>query len=80
MKLYRQALDSEFPSTAARHHTMLVHESVKQVEHAALADKIREAWRAVRLQHSPRFIPPTRPLSRRFPARVPCARRRIPLP
>lgn len=28
-----------------RHHTMLVHESVKQAEHAALAEDIRELWR-----------------------------------
>ena len=28
-----------------RHHTMLVHESVKQVEHAELAEEIREMWR-----------------------------------
>jgi hypothetical protein len=28
-----------------RHHTMLVHESVKQVEHAELAAEIRELWR-----------------------------------
>lgn len=28
-----------------RHHTMLVHESVKQAEHATLADQLRELWR-----------------------------------
>ena len=28
-----------------KHHTMLVHESVKQVDHAALAEEIRELWR-----------------------------------
>lgn len=27
-----------------RHHTMLVHESVKQLEHAALATEIRDLW------------------------------------
>ena len=28
-----------------RHHTMLVHESVKQVEHTVLGDRIRRLWR-----------------------------------
>ena len=28
-----------------RHHTMLVHESVKQVEHTMLGDRIRRLWR-----------------------------------
>ena len=29
---------------AFRHHTMLVHESVKQTEHAELGDRIRRLW------------------------------------
>ena len=41
LKLYRTALNG-IPS---RHHTMLVHASVKQVEHAALATSIRDLWR-----------------------------------
>lgn len=41
VKLYRRGpLGEKF-----RHHTMLVHESVKMDEHAILADKIRELWK-----------------------------------
>nr|WP_314846226.1 Z1 domain-containing protein [Schaalia odontolytica] len=38
----RPALESAF-----RHHTMLVHESVKQTEHAELGDRIRRLWQQV---------------------------------
>lgn len=41
LKLYRRKPTGQ----RFRHHTMLVHESVKQVEHAALAEEIRELWR-----------------------------------
>ncbi|MGY1701418.1 Z1 domain-containing protein [Geodermatophilus sp. SYSU D00766] len=41
IKLYRRGpLGEKF-----RHHTMLVHESVKMDDHAILADKIRELWK-----------------------------------
>ncbi|MEQ4209647.1 Z1 domain-containing protein [Actinopolymorpha sp. B9G3] len=40
LKLFRRDTEHKF-----RHHTMLVHESVKQAEHAALAEEIREIWR-----------------------------------
>lgn len=41
LKLYRR----QPTGLGFRHHTMLVHDSVKQVEHAALAVEIRELWR-----------------------------------
>jgi hypothetical protein len=40
LKLFRRTPELKF-----RHHTMLVHESVRQVEHADLAAEIRETWR-----------------------------------
>jgi hypothetical protein len=40
IKLYRESLGSG----TYRHHTMLVHESVKQDDHKDLADEIRAAW------------------------------------
>ncbi|MEU0430970.1 Z1 domain-containing protein [Streptomyces sp. NPDC006290] len=43
LKLYRQ--DHGVPSAPFRHHTMLVHESVRMAEHAALAERIRTMWR-----------------------------------
>ncbi|WP_018638303.1 Z1 domain-containing protein [Parafrankia elaeagni] len=42
IKLYREAVS---PRYRFRHHTMLVHESVKVVDHADLADRICELWR-----------------------------------
>lgn len=41
IKLWRQAVHG----MSFRHHTMLVHESVKQVEHERLAREINAAWR-----------------------------------
>lgn len=41
IKLYRKSAGAEIDT---RHHTMLVHESVKQVEHAALAGVLRSLW------------------------------------
>jgi len=40
IKLYRAAKNG----SVFRHHTMLVHASVQQVEHGALADTIRNLW------------------------------------
>lgn len=40
IKLFRRT-----PALKFRHHTMLVHESVKIADHAALADEIRELWK-----------------------------------
>ncbi|MFF2726410.1 Z1 domain-containing protein [Streptomyces sp. NPDC058008] len=42
LKLYRA--DRGVPEGAFRHHTMLVHESVQQREHAALALRINSMW------------------------------------
>lgn len=42
LKLYREQNDGE----SFRHHTMLVHASVQQREHAELATKIRDLWKA----------------------------------
>ena len=41
IKLYRQMQDSQL---RFRHHTMLVHESVKMAEHRSLADLVRQVW------------------------------------
>lgn len=41
VKLYREA----HGATPYGHHTMLVHQSVKQLEHAALADEFRVLWK-----------------------------------
>lgn len=41
IKLFRQAKGQ----AKFRHHTMLVHESVKQIEHWELAEEIRRIWR-----------------------------------
>ncbi|MFJ6832097.1 Z1 domain-containing protein [Streptomyces sp. NPDC091209] len=43
LKLYREA--HGVPSGPFRHHTMLVHESVRMAEHAVLAERIRTMWR-----------------------------------
>ncbi|OIJ65239.1 Z1 domain-containing protein [Streptomyces mangrovisoli] len=43
LKLYRE--DQGLPSGPFRHHTMLVHESVRMAEHAALAQRIETMWR-----------------------------------
>lgn len=40
IKLFRRT-----PALKFRHHTMLVHESVKQADHAILAGEIREIWK-----------------------------------
>ncbi len=42
MKLYRE--DNGLGRGFFRHHTMLVHESVKQADHRVLADDIRNVW------------------------------------
>ncbi|QIY67377.1 Z1 domain-containing protein [Streptomyces sp. RPA4-2] len=42
LKLYREA--QGVPSDEFRHHTMLVHESVRMAEHAALALRINTLW------------------------------------
>lgn len=42
IKLYRSAALGQ--AKLFRHHTMLIHESVKTAEHAALADEIRRVW------------------------------------
>ncbi|MFE9634833.1 Z1 domain-containing protein [Streptomyces sp. NPDC006463] len=42
LKLYRVA--NGFPEGAFRHHTMLVHESVRVADHAVLADRIKALW------------------------------------
>jgi hypothetical protein avisC_05682 len=44
IKLWRASVEPGL-SGAFRHHTMLVHESVAQKEHADLADRIRRLWR-----------------------------------
>ncbi|WP_225832254.1 Z1 domain-containing protein [Streptomyces sp. NK08204] len=43
LKLYRA--EHGVPSGPFRHHTMLVHESVRMAEHAALAERIETMWR-----------------------------------
>jgi hypothetical protein len=43
VKLYRE--DHGLGSGYFRHHTMLIHESVKTAEHAALATLVRSLWR-----------------------------------
>ncbi|MEU1197282.1 Z1 domain-containing protein [Streptomyces sp. NPDC005813] len=43
LKLYREK--QGVPSDPFRHHTMLVHESVRMAEHAVLAERIRTMWR-----------------------------------
>ncbi|MEH0521946.1 Z1 domain-containing protein [Streptomyces stelliscabiei] len=42
LKLYRE--EHGVPSASFRHHTMLVHESVRMAEHAALALRINTMW------------------------------------
>lgn len=42
IKLYRE--DNSLGRGFFRHHTMLVHESVKQADHRVLADDIRNVW------------------------------------
>ncbi|WP_068492362.1 Z1 domain-containing protein [Pseudoclavibacter helvolus] len=41
IKKWRESTDPQF---TYRHHTMLVHESVRTAEHADLADKFRNVW------------------------------------
>ncbi len=41
IKLFREANGS---SVDVRHHTMLLHESVKQVDHREIADEVRSLW------------------------------------
>lgn len=41
MKLWRQSVE---PSLKFRHHTMLVHESVRVAEHEAVAQRVRQIW------------------------------------
>lgn len=41
IKLWRESIGE---AVDAKHHTMLVHESVKQIEHRELADKIVRIW------------------------------------
>lgn len=43
VKLYREEVHGE--AGRFRHHTMLVHESVKQAEHLELANDVRDLWR-----------------------------------
>lgn len=43
VKLLREEQDPEIPSF--KHHTMLVHESVKQEDHRQLAEEIRQTWK-----------------------------------
>ncbi|MGW5325032.1 Z1 domain-containing protein [Streptomyces sp. NPDC004014] len=43
LKLYRE--DQGLPPGPFRHHTMLVHESVRMAEHAVLAERIETMWR-----------------------------------
>lgn len=42
IKLYRQSVDK---SISFRHHTMLIHQSVKQAEHKILAKKVFHLWK-----------------------------------
>ena len=42
IKLFRE----QHRAPTFRHHTMLAHESVRRVDHLALANEIREAWRS----------------------------------
>ncbi len=41
VKLFRAAAD---PQQVFRHHTMLVHHSVKKADHSELADRVRSLW------------------------------------
>lgn len=43
IKLYREQIESR--PGRFKHHTMLVHESVRQADHRELADNIRDLWR-----------------------------------
>uniref|UniRef100_A0AAU3IC64 Z1 domain-containing protein n=1 Tax=Streptomyces sp. NBC_01393 TaxID=2903851 RepID=A0AAU3IC64_9ACTN len=43
LKIYRA--EHGVPSDPFRHHTMLVHESVRMAEHAVLAERIKTMWR-----------------------------------
>ncbi len=42
VKLHRESVDK---SLAFRHHTMLVHQSVRKAEHKELSDRIRDLWK-----------------------------------
>lgn len=42
IKLWRQAQNSQL---RFRHHTMLVHESVRKDDHALLAERVRQVWK-----------------------------------
>lgn len=50
IKKWRESLDGEF---TYRHHTMLVHESVRTAEQSDLADKFRDVWRTRAAYSSP---------------------------
>lgn len=52
IKLWRAAHD---PGLTYRHHTMLVHQSVKQSEHKALADLIEDVWKTSEYSHPSGF-------------------------
>ena len=41
-KLYRQSVD---PTLDFRHHTMLVHHSVRKLQHAEMAEMVRSIWK-----------------------------------
>ncbi|MBV7705442.1 Z1 domain-containing protein [Nocardia nova] len=45
IKLFRQDIDPEKYSRPFRHHTMLVHETMRKVGHRSRADAIRDKWR-----------------------------------
>jgi hypothetical protein len=42
LKLYRE----EYEGRRHKHHTMLIHESVKQVDHRELAEEVRKMWKS----------------------------------
>ncbi|MEJ6555545.1 Z1 domain-containing protein [Microbacterium esteraromaticum] len=50
IKKWRESVDGQF---AYRHHTMLVHESVRTAEQSDLADKFRKVWRTQGSYSSP---------------------------
>lgn len=51
IKLYRLSLDAEL-APGFKHHTMLIHETVRTADHKDLAGRVREAWRR-RNYHTP---------------------------
>lgn len=48
IKLFRSTID---PSLTFRHHTMLIHETVRTADHRELAQRVRRAWRAAGYHH-----------------------------